>query len=229
MLNMMRLDWLGMRTYRSRFVISAISSVAWGILFHTGLVIPYLVWGMFDASLYCFDAEEKGKLNQLYLTLPISRKTLISARYILSLILQFIGIVAGVVFTVVSSRIMYGRAIINEHNFIPTPESLALIVCASLLFCAVLSLVIHPILHKFGYAKAKILGYALPMYGSIILIVVFILVAARVEAVGEFMDSALQWALGNAVLASVAILGVTALFFVASYALSLRTYAKRDF
>jgi len=229
MLNMMKLDWLGMRSYRSRLVVASLSAIGWGILIDTRFILPYLIWGMFDAALYCFDAEEKGKLNQLYLTLPLSRGTLISARYAMSMILQLIGIVAGIVFTLISARIMYGRTIINLHNFSPTPESLALIICGSLLFCAFLSLVIHPILHKFGYAKAKILGYALPMYGSIILIVVFISVAARVEAVGEFMDSVLGWAYENTIAASVIILGVSALLLLASYALSKMVYAKRDF
>jgi len=229
MVNMMRLDWLGMRTYWSRFVISVISSIGWGLLIDTRLILPYLVWGMFDASLYCFDAEEKGKLNQLYLTLPISRGNLISARYALSLILQLIGVVAGIAFTLIFSRIMYGRTLLIKHNFSPTPESLVLIACACLLFCAFLSLAIHPILHKLGYAKAKIIGYALPMYGSIILIVVFIPLVARVEAVGEVMNSALQWALGNTALVSGMILGVMALLLMASYALSLRMYTKRDF
>jgi len=229
MVNMMKLDWLGMRTYRSRLVISVLSAIGWGVLIDTRFILPYLIWGMFDASLYCFDAEEKGKLNQLYLTLPISRGTLISARYVLSLILQLIGIAAGIAFTFIFSRIMYGRKLLNQHNFIPTPESLAIIACICLLFCALLSLVIHPILHRLGYAKAKIIGYALPMYGSIILIVVLIQVIARVESVGEFMSSALQWALGNNLLVSALILGVTALVLVASYTLSLKMYARRDF
>ena len=143
--------------------------------------------------------------------------------------MQLIGIAAGIAFTLIFSRIMYGRTLLNQHNFSPTPESLVIIACICLLFCALLSLAIHPILHRLGYAKAKIIGYALPMYGSIILIVVFIQVMARVEAVGEFMSSALQWAIGNTLLVSAMILGVTALVLVASYALSLRMYARRDF
>jgi len=229
MLNMMKLDWLGMRPYRSRIVIATISAFGWGILLDTRLILPFLVWGMFDTSLYCFDAEEKGKLNQLYLTLPISRGTLISARYMLSLTLQFIGVVVGIVFTFAFSTILYDRTIINTHTFNPNLESLVLIICGSLLFCAFLSLAIHPILHRFGYAKAKIIGYALPMYGSIILIVVFVNLAANVKVVGEFMDSILQWAFGNTALVSAIILGMVALFLVLSYTLSLKMYAKRDF
>jgi len=229
MLNMMRLDWLGMRAYRSRIVIAVATALGWGILLNTRMIIPFLVWGMFEAALYCFDAEEKGKLNQLYLTLPISRGTLISARYALSIILQLIGVVFGVIFTSIASRIMYGRTIMLMHTFIPDAVSMALIICASLLFCAFLGLIIYPILHRFGYANAKMLGYALPMYGSIILFAVFINLASHVEAVGAFVNSAFEWFHGNSILVSAIILGVTALFLVVSYALSLRMYAKRDF
>ena len=229
MLNMMKLDWLGMRAYRSRVAVALVVSCGFGVLFGAWFILPYMVFGMFDASLYCFDAEDKGKLNQLYLTLPISRGTLIRARYALSLILQAIGIAAGIVLTLALSAIMYGRTTVNEHTFSPNPESLILLICASLLYCAVLSLSIHPILHKFGYAKARILGYVLPMFGSAALIAIFINVAARVEAVGEFVSSALQWAFGNTALVAVIILGMTALLLVASYALSKRVYAKRDF
>jgi len=229
MVNMMKLDWLGMRKYRSRLAVAVIVACGMGILFGTWFIIPYMVFGMFDASLNCFDAEEKGELNQLYLTLPISRGTLISARYVMSLALQLIGIAAGVIFTLVLSEIMYGRATINEHTFRPNFESLALMICASLLMCAYLSLIIHPILHKFGYAKAKIIGYVLPILGSAALVVIFIYVANRVEVVGEFVSSALQWSLGNTPMVSAITLGVTALFLAASYLLSQRVYAKRDF
>ncbi|MCL2500539.1 MAG: ABC-2 transporter permease [Defluviitaleaceae bacterium] len=229
MLNMMRLDWLGMRKYRSRLIIAVITACMFGGLFGAWMILPYLVFGMFDASLYCFDAEEKGELNRLYLTLPISRGTLITARYMLSLILQGIGIVAGVVLTLIFSRILYGRTIINEHTFIPNLGTLAVMTCASLLICAYLSLIMHPILHKFGYAKAKIIGYVLPIVGSSLLVVIFIMTANRIEAVGAVTRSAFLWAYGNPVLFSFIILCVTVLFLTASYALSLKVYAKRDF
>jgi len=229
MFNMMKLDWLGMRKYRYSLIVAPVMACGMGIVFGAGLIIPYLVWGMFTASLYCFDAEEKGHLNQLYLTLPISRGTLISARYVMSLILQLIGIVAGIAITLVVSSLMYGRTILNTHTFSPSAEPLVLIICAGLLFCAFMSLTIHPILHKFGYAKAKIFGYVLPIFAAASLIVIFVLIANRFEVVGNFKHSTLKWMIENTVSTSVIILGLTALLIVASYALSLKVYAKRDF
>jgi hypothetical protein len=227
---MMKLDWLGMRAYRTRLVVSVVTACVWGVVFNTGAIIPLLVFGMFDAALYCFDAEEKGKLNQLYLTLPISRGTLISARYALSLALQGFGIVAGIVLTLVLSPVMYGRTLLMEHTFKPGFGSLALLSCMGLFYCAVLSLAIHPTLHKFGYAKAKVLGYALPMWGSFILIGVFFgVLLPNFEGVRVFFNSAMQWALGNVLLTSFILLGLTALVVAASYKLSQRFYAKRDF
>jgi len=179
--------------------------------------------------LNCFDAEERGKLNNLYLTLPISRGTLIKARYAISLILQFVGIVAGIILTLVFSRLMHGRILFGEFTFTPTFEVMVFLVCGSLLYCALLSLMIHPMLFKKGYAKAKILGYALPIFGSTVVIVAFWLVANRVEAVGEFVNSAFGWILGNIVLTSAIMLSVTALLLAVSYKLSQKLYAKREF
>jgi len=229
MLSMMKLDWLGMRKYRANLIIAPLMACGMGILFGTGLILPYLVWGMFNASLYCFDAEEKGQLNQLYLTLPISRGTLISARYVMSLILQFIGIAAGIFFTLIFSAIMYDRTLLMKHTFSPSPESLILIICGSLFFCAFMSLTIHPILHKFGYAKAKIFGYTLPICVVASLVVAFVLMANYFDAVGEFVNSTLQWAFKNTFLVSFIMLGITALLLAASYMLSQRVYAKREF
>ena len=229
MLNMIKLDWLGMRKYRNRIAVAVISSFVWGVVFGAEVLLPMLVWGMFDTSLYCYDAEEKGKLNQLYLTLPITRGTLITARYSMSLILQAIGIAAGIVLTIAFSAIMQGRTVIRLHTFSPSPQSMFLIICASLLFCAILSLTMHPILHKFGYAKAKIVGYVLPMYGSIALIVAFIILAPRIGAIGNIAQSVSQWVNGNIALAALAMLCAAALLLAASFALSHKLYAKREF
>jgi hypothetical protein len=226
---MIKLDWLGMRIYRNRIIIAVLMACGLGVLLGAWMILPYLIFGMFDSSLYCFDAEEKGKLNQFYLTLPISRGTLIGARYALSLILQLAGIVAGIVLTFACSVIMYGRTIINEHTYRPNAVSLVLNICISLLVCAFLSLTIHPILHKFGYAKARVLGYALPMYGTAVLFVMFIIISNYVEAVGGFVNSVLQWVANNTVWASLIMLCAAALLLAASYALSQRVYAKRDF
>jgi len=226
---MIKLDWLGMRKYRNRIAVAVISSFVWGVVFGAEVLLPMLVWGMFDTSLYCFDAEEKGKLNQLYLTLPITRGTLITARYSMSLILQAIGIAAGIVLTIAFSAIMQGRTVIRLHTFSPSPQSMFLIICASLLFCAILSLAMHPILHKFGYAKAKIVGYVLPMYGSIALIVAFIILAPRIGAIGNIAQSVSQWVNGNIALAALAMLCAAALLLAASFALSHKLYAKREF
>ncbi|MCL2051760.1 MAG: ABC-2 transporter permease [Lachnospiraceae bacterium] len=229
MLNMLKLDWLGMKKYRKKIPLALLTAIGVAIFSDAYVILPVVVIGMFEAAAYCFDAEERGKLNHLYLTLPISRGMLIRARYVMSLALQLFGVVIGVVLTIAFSAILNGRTLVFTYSFTPTVQLMAFLVCTSLFYGAFLSLTIHPTLFWKGYAKAKILGYALPMYGSIILFVVFVSVTARVEAMNNFMQNALQWVFGNTLLSSLIILGGAALLLACSYALSQKVYAKREF
>ncbi|MGI6717432.1 MAG: ABC-2 transporter permease [Eubacteriales bacterium] len=61
--------------------------------------------------------EEKGKLDNLYLTLPITRKTIVKTRYSLSLIMQFSGLLFGTISTVLLSFILNGKKILYLHTF----------------------------------------------------------------------------------------------------------------
>ena len=124
---------------------------------------------------------------------------------------------------------MRGRTLVGEYTFSPSAETIVLLVCFSLLYCAVLSLAIHPTLFKKGYAKAKILGYVLPIWCSAALIVAFFILSARVEAVGDFARSASQWMFANIILTAVIMLAASALILLLSFALSQKMYAKREF
>jgi hypothetical protein len=140
---------------------------------------------------------------------------------LLSLILQLIGIAAGIVLTLVIALIL--------RSSWPSPQTMALLTCGSLLFCACLSLMIHPMLHKFGYAKAKVIGYALPLFLMGGLLLIFFLAVGYYEPFAALVNPAFLWMAQNTALTSLFVLCLTALLLAASYKLSQRVYAKREF
>ena len=107
MLNMIKLDWIGMKVYQKRFVIIPCTILLYGF-FLSPVIIPFMAFLMLSFSVNPFAVEEKGKLDNLYLTLPVMRREIVNARYGLSLLMQLFGFSTGTVVTIIYSRLLYG-------------------------------------------------------------------------------------------------------------------------
>ncbi|MCL2030074.1 MAG: ABC-2 transporter permease [Oscillospiraceae bacterium] len=228
MLNMIKLDWLGMKVYHRRFMIIPLAISLYGF-FHVAVIIPMLVYMFFSFSVNPFAVEEKGKLDNLYLTLPVTRRSIVKARFGLSLLMLSIGLAAGIILTVTLSALFYGRTIIYPRTFHADFPAMLLIICASVLFYAILNLSTFPTLFKLGYAKGKLIGFILPIgFVSVVIAALFVLWSA-VDTFQEWLMSAVAWASGNAVLVAVIMSAASALLLAVSYALSQKVYAQREF
>jgi ABC-type transport system involved in multi-copper enzyme maturation permease subunit len=159
---MIKLDWLGMKYYWVRIIIIPLSICLMGF-FSEALIIPFLSFFMLSFSVNPFAVEEKGKLDNLYLTLPVTRKTIVNARFGLSLIMLFAGIVFGVLLTILMSALLYGQTIFFVHSFQADLTTMFLRICVSLLLYAIMNLSMFPILFKIGYAEGKALGFYVPV------------------------------------------------------------------
>jgi len=228
MLNMIKLDWLGMKYYHVRIIILPLMIVFMGF-FNELFVIPVIAFMMLSFSVNPFAVEEKGKLDNLYLTLPVTRNDIVNARFGLSLIMEFAGLAVGTVVTIIMSSLLYGRTIGFEHTFKADFNSVFLLICSSLLFYAIMNLSMFPILFKIGYAKGKTLGFFIPLGISIVLIYAVFFAVMFSDSVREFGVTALEWSLNNTILTAVIMLGAAALILAISYMLSRRLYAKREF
>ncbi|MCL2100034.1 MAG: ABC-2 transporter permease [Oscillospiraceae bacterium] len=228
MLNMIKLDWLGMKCYHKRFVIIPLTISLYGF-FHIAAIIPMITFMMFSFSVNPFAVEEKGKLDNLYLTLPVTRGSIVKARFGLSFIMQLIGLAAGVIFTVVLSSVFYGRTIIYPRTFYAGFSAMFLIICGSILFYAVLNLSTFPVLFNMGYAKGKLIGFIIPIIFVSVVIAAFFVLWSAVGIFREWFMSAFIWASGNAVLVAAIMLTAAVLLLAVSYTLSQKFFSKREF
>jgi ABC-type transport system involved in multi-copper enzyme maturation permease subunit len=228
MFNMIKLDWLGMKYYWVRIIIIPLSICIMGF-FSEAIIIPLLSFFMLSFSVNPFAVEEKGKLDHLYLTLPVTRKTIVNARLGLSLIMLFAGIVFGVFLTILMSALLYGKTIIFEHTFQADFATMFLLICVSLLLYAIMNLSIFPILFKIGYAKGKALGFYIPVGVSMAVIYFFIFLWNYNNSIRGVLVSAFEWSLANTVWAALIILAASLIFFSISYALSQKVYSRREF
>jgi hypothetical protein len=225
---MIRLDWLGMKYYWVRGLFIPIALCSMGVL-SEATIIPLTALYMLSFSLNPFAVEEKGKLDNLYLTLPVSRKIIVNARFGLSLIMQAAGLIFGTVATIIISALLYGQNFLGLRTFQARFDTIFLLICASLLFYAIMHLSMFPVLFKLGYAKGKAFGLYIPI-GALMVVfyAVFFLVLYN-ETVKQKLLAALVWSLGHVLWTSLILLAMAAAFFAASYGLSQRQYARRGF
>jgi hypothetical protein len=223
---MIKLDWLAMKYYQMRVIVIPLVICMAGVL-SEALVIPLIAFYMLSFSVNPFAVEEKGKLDNLYLTLPVTRKTIVNARFGLSLIMQFAGLIVGTAVTIVLSKLFYGRTILflYKHSFHADAKTVFLILCGSLLLYAIMNLSMFPVLFKIGYAKGKAIGFYIP-------VVAFAMIAYIIIMLWNYNGVFHAWALSifdHTVIMSVIMLAAAILIFTTSYFLSNKLYVKREF
>jgi len=230
MLNMIKLDWLAMKCYRNRFVIIPLTIVAYGLL-HEAVIILFMVFLVNSFSANPFAVEEKGKLDHLYLTLPVTRRDIVNARYGLALIMQAVGLVLGTAVTLIYSALLYGRTVLYvfPHNFKADFVTMFLLISACLLFYAIMNLSTFPLLFKVGYAKGKMPGFIIPIVAVSAIGGALVSLWHVNAAFQDWGLSMLAWAFAHTAAAAAILLGAAVALFAISYLLSRRFYEKREF
>lgn len=192
MFKMIKLDWLGMKCYWLRIILLPVIILIYGF-FNEALIIPIISFMMLSFSVNPFAVEEKGKLDNLYLTLPVTRKTIVNTRYTLSLIMQLAGIFFGVIMTFVMATILDGKNIIYQHSFSVDIQTLSLLVCGSLVIYSIMNLSMFPILFKIGYAKGKSIGFYSPIFAATVIFLALYFTWYLNDAFRQFLLNAVNW------------------------------------
>jgi ABC-type transport system involved in multi-copper enzyme maturation permease subunit len=219
--NIIRLDWFIIKYFRTKMIIIPIILIFFGISMPV-MVIPLAVWAMLAFSVNAFAAEEKGRTDQLYLTLPITRAEIVNGRYLFSLLCLAGAFVVSVPF----AYFMNGLGIMAPPiEGLAESGVLALITSFSFGMYGLIHLMMFPILFRIGYTKGRIWGYYLPIFfvagftGSMGFVMSIaesdILHIAAVILKNPPLYCALSVAAGVALLAL-------------SYVLSLRFFKRRD-
>lgn len=184
------------------------------------LLVPMGTLLLFSFSLNAFAVEEKGDLNRLYLTLPVKRRTIVSGRYVLSVIFFLMGILFGF------SLMPLGNLVSRSKWYPDWRWNLAL-VSLCLLFYGSMSLSMYPVLFWKGYQKGKFWGIYVPLlcFGLIWLM----LVELDIYAKGKLFFHLLVYASDHLLIVSSMMILLGLALLGVSYGLSVRIYQKREF
>ncbi|NMA70183.1 MAG: ABC-2 transporter permease [Desulfitobacterium sp.] len=220
MTKMIALDWRAMKVYQIRGLLLPVFIFFLGF-YSPLLVIPMSVFMFLSFSINPFAVEEKGELNNLYLTLPVSRKSIVTGRYLLSLIMLLCGIVTGTLLMPLVNKFSLSKWYIGIEGYIA-------IIALSCLLYAFLNLFMFPILFRFGYNKGKFWGFYLPVVLFAILFSSYVGFSSMPQYSTLTLDF-IVFASENLLLVSGCLAALATVILLLSYLLSLKLYSKRDF
>lgn len=220
MVRMALFDWNAMKCFHLRIFLLPVISLAAGFITAL-LVVPTNVFLFLFFSVNTFAVEEKGDLNKLYLTLPITRSSVVAGRYALSLGMGLLGLITGIPLAVLADRFSI------SHYYGPIGWFLPVITISYLLF-SVFNLCMYPILFKLGYSKGKFWGMLVLIALFAALYGVWVIVSSLPE--NEYLlFNILECASQNMLLVNGGIVVIATLILLLSFLLSKMLYANRDF
>ena len=217
---MIAIDWRAMKIYHIRVLLIPFLAIILG--WSSSLaVIPVCVFACFNYSLNPFAVEDKGALNNLYLTMPMKRNSIVAGRYALSLVMVLCGIIVGI-------HIMYFVNMFAMSRWYIGINGHLVLISLSLLLYAVFNLFTFPVLFKRGYTKGRFWGVFLPviLFGVIIGAYQFIVNLSGNEA---FTIELISYASDNLLPISGGMIVFASVILYISYRISVRVYSKRDF
>lgn len=219
--NVMALDWRAIKYYQIRSLLLPFTAFLFGVLYSSIMVIPIMTFLGASFSVNPFAVEEKGELNNLYLTLPITRNQIVIGRYALSFAIFIVGVIMGIPIMALSNTISFSKYYIGA-------EGVFIIVAISFLLYSIFNLFMFPILFKLGYQKGKMLGFYIPA-------ILFSVIAAAYYATTLLHGKEtitidfIAFLTDNLILASGAFIILATAVLIISCMFSIKLYSKRSF
>jgi hypothetical protein len=165
-------------------------------------------------SVYSYD--ELAKWDVYALTMPVSREDIVRGKYIIMLLLTFLGAVIGTVITTVIKMIQH------NNDFMSGVQSSILGGAIVILFYCIAM----PFITKLGVEKARFIFFAI----YLIPFAIIYFIGNAVEA-GDYVIPEQLIRLAEKVVQNAVILGPLVLLFalVVSYTISVGVYRKKEF
>jgi hypothetical protein len=222
-LKMIKTDWIAIKSHHWRLVIMAAIVAVFGMAGLSMAIIPVAAYMALAFSMNTFAVEEKGKLDSLYLTLPISRKNIVRGRYVfMGATLSIWLIISGAAVGIIAPNMQFGELYMGV-----TPKTIAIMCSLGFAFGSFINLCMYPAMFRFGYEKGKIWGFYIPI-GAIAVVFGAVSALSTMESV---MPTVLRWIVywsENTVFVCAIMLAIGAALMYISYRLSLLLFAKRD-
>ncbi|MGB4610038.1 MAG: ABC-2 transporter permease [Saccharofermentanales bacterium] len=168
------------------------------------ILVPLILLGMLWGS------DTKSNVDQYIIPGPVTRKTIVLSRYV------FVWIVAviGTLFTILL-KLFLRDGILLEIPWYLIAVTMPLLVTA-------ISMIQLPLMYKFGAEKARLIFVVL----YFVVFALFSYIGGNKELIAKFMDKLILLDLR---LIGLAILGVSLLLNIVSFALSTAIYTKKEF
>ena len=209
------LDWRATPLfYKLMIFVYPLIWLIYGFGFSELTVIPLSVFSLLVFSTNPFFASDKEELYLLSQTLPIKRSHIVKGRFITSIIMLAVGLAMGLAIT----------PLVWFFEDFPrySAEDYVAVVVFSILLFAMFHLIMYPLMFKFEYRKASILGLYLPT-GLFVAIYLFIIVPAG------FAHGFVEFALENMLLVHASMGILAAIFMLLSYIISMKLFCRREF
>lgn len=168
------------------------------------ILVPLILLGMLWGS------DTKSNVDQYIIPGPVTRKTIVLSRYV------FVWIVAviGTLFTILL-KLFLKDGILLEIPWYLIAVTMPLLVTA-------ISMIQLPLMYKFGAEKARLIFVVL----YFIVFALFSYIGGNKELIAKFMDKLI---LLDLKIIGLAVMGVTLLLNIVSFALSTTIYTKKEF
>jgi ABC-2 type transport system permease protein len=160
--------------------------------------------------------DDKNRSEILLNSLPISRNSLVMAKYLTSLWFLVVGLIASTLVGTVAHFTGLDRGIVD-------PGTLAIMVFIGLLFVSLY----YPVYFLFGYMKARyyhVLLFILVMFMPSIL-----LIATEGVRLPAWLVYVLEWPNRSQATMALGFIGAGILLFIISLLVSLKFYQEREF
>ena len=217
-----RLDFITIKPYFTIknlliFAVVAVFLTTMSGNISSGMGVGIMIGTLFIS--YPFAIGEKSNLDALYITLSLTRKTVVAGRYLFALAFNICAILFSIFFAIVGALVT-GAAGLGMG----TSDILLAGVLLAAVFIVIQSIQL-PFFFKMGYTKAKLFSI-FPFVALMAGYMVF-MTASKENGIINRIESGLEH-MTNGLLVGSAVLALLFICFI-SYKLSLAFYEKREF
>jgi hypothetical protein len=225
-LQMIKTDWLAVKCHRWRLAIIAVIVALFAVAKMTIVLLPIVTYMAIAFSMNAFAVEEKGKLEHLYLSLPLTRKSIVRGRYAFMLAMIAASIlVCGGVMAILKPRLEFGAMAFGGMAFGVGNKVIAVMCLAGFAFGGFINLSMYPVMFRIGYEKGKIFGFYIPI---VIIALIFGGMGYLVNAKTELVIGWLTYWFSNPLQVGAIMFAIGAALYYVSYRLSLWLYETRN-
>ncbi len=213
-LSFMKLDYVTLRPYvtmKNLFIMIAVA-LFFTVQSNTSSISILMAYGFMFTG-YPFAVGEKCNMDELYISLSISRNAVVGGRYLFTILMELcLGVFACLVSVLLSLLL---------HRPIEARETLIVVVTLFFVLSFLQTLQL-PVFFKMGYAKGKMMTYMPLMVLAFLIIVIS-------KHVSKVLSRFIEWLSKNPVTAITSGILIWLLTVLISYQIALKLYKKRDF